>query len=666
MFLYHINALRGLAILLIILFHFNPSLFPNGYLGVEIFLVISGYLLFRSHLEKGIPSAPDFVSKKLARLFPPLIVVMFFSMIASFFFVYDNTELLVTCRTILHALLGKSNLFLSKGEGYFSPNTANNPLMHTWYTSVILQIFLFYIIISTCVRMRSARTSFALFILFAVLSLIYCILTYSNLLYPYVSRDSLYYSAPARFWEVVSGSSAIFLTRIRIGQNAKMLLSLVSLICILCISLCPVALPMYWAAPAVVCCAILTIAFAMDIKYLHSAMVKPFDIIGTISFSLYLVHYPVIVFFRNWNEKHFSNSGTIACISCIFLTASLLWFCVERRKINFRFTALMWGILFATGLLFVKSRELRQFFPDKIAAYPTYNQNVHIAASKYLNTDPSILKFSDGVRCILDKQDHTTPVGSLYSIGEAGLTPSFVVIGDSNAEHLFAGLDTICKEEHCSGLHLNSIILPFWDRESGIDDCYCCGEKKLKTFLSWLNEHKELKHVVIGQFWPCRFNGEWKFKDKEGQDATGAEQTAQALRDFCRQIRAMDREVILVAPMPSLQYTTSFKAKNLLIHKRIKNLKGEDYDDSLFSQTVQEYETLNRDTMMYLETLAQNGECKILRTKDAIFQNDDVFYAYDRETKVQYMKDATHLTPPGCILILHRLKADFMQLIGQQ
>lgn len=662
MYFFNINFLRTLAIIFIVLFHFNSDYVPNGYLGVEIFLVISGFLLFRSYQEKGAPAAHKFIEKKVVRLYPPLLTVLFISSLLGLFFVYDDGELLLMFRTMVYTMVGCANIFLSRGGGYFSPDAAHNPLMHCWYICVILQIFLLYITIAASVGRWSKAAGLIIFILLGALSLIYSIVGWAQICPAFISPQSLYYSSFARFWEVAMGIAAIHISRIYLSEKVKGVLVLLALVLICALALYPTPLPMYATAPGVVCGTLIVIAFGSEQKIFQSPYTKPLAWIGTISFSLYLVHYPLIVFFKNWDEWDLSLLNTLICGLSILLVAICLYKLIETRRFGFISTSAMFICVLGYTLLFRYENTLQLYIQNLIVPYPAYVGSVEPAAQKYQDFDSDAMTYSAGTLYMLGRND---PPHLVYTLGEPETTPCFVVLGDSNAEHLFAGMDTICKEEGCSGIHLCSIMFPFWERESptASGSSYDCGDKKMKSFLHWLSAHEELKTVIIAQYWKSRFNGEWKFKDLHGNDATGEVPCTEALRNFCRQIRSLGREVILVAPAPSLKYTYSFAEIKILAHKRLRTIQGRNFDYQAFTQTADDYDITNKDILRILESLEQDGECKLLRTRDAIFKDGADFCAIDEGTNEQYMRDATHMSPTGSVLLLRRLKPEIMQML---
>ena len=106
-FLTHLAGLRGIAILGVVLFHLNGDIFHEGYLGVDVFLVISGYLLIAAWLKKGCEPFWDFICKKVVRIIPPLAVLVIPVLVAAAFVVNTEDALYSAGETALMALLGE-------------------------------------------------------------------------------------------------------------------------------------------------------------------------------------------------------------------------------------------------------------------------------------------------------------------------------------------------------------------------------------------------------------------------------------------------------------------------------------------------------------------------------------------------------------------------------
>ena len=134
----HLDGLRGLAVILVMLFHSGIGLFSGGYIGVDIFFVLSGFLITRiiyQKLKKNSFSFLEFYSKRIKRLIPPLIIVKIFSLVIGFYLMNPYQFFTLIDQAFYSSIL-LSNFYLSENSDYFSLSTLENPLMHTWSLSL--------------------------------------------------------------------------------------------------------------------------------------------------------------------------------------------------------------------------------------------------------------------------------------------------------------------------------------------------------------------------------------------------------------------------------------------------------------------------------------------------------------------------------------------------
>ena len=146
----YIDGLRAIAVLVVILFHFDPEMLPGGYLGVDIFFVISGYVVTSSVMNKSYESwgrfLKDFLSRRVKRLLPALMLCVLVTSALCFAFIPNSTSMLdIMLRTGLASLLGLSNVFLFKeSANYFASSTELNLFTHTWSLGVEEQFYLLF------------------------------------------------------------------------------------------------------------------------------------------------------------------------------------------------------------------------------------------------------------------------------------------------------------------------------------------------------------------------------------------------------------------------------------------------------------------------------------------------------------------------------------------
>lgn len=142
-----IDGLRAIAVLSVIIFHVNSAWLPSGYLGVDIFFVISGYLItlvIMKKIEKCEFSFLNFYKNRVKRIFPAFIFYIFIITILAYFFFTPSDFNNLYVRSLFSAVFFSSNIYFSLSDDYFSSNVYEKPLLHTWSLSLEEQFYLLF------------------------------------------------------------------------------------------------------------------------------------------------------------------------------------------------------------------------------------------------------------------------------------------------------------------------------------------------------------------------------------------------------------------------------------------------------------------------------------------------------------------------------------------
>ena len=309
-----IDGLRGLGILAVVIYHsdFFPFL-KGGFTGVDVFFVISGYMISRSLYNRPSLQFPrylsEFYKRRIIRIVPALVVCLIVTIIASTLFIPSSWLSDIISKTGLSAFLGYSNFTLVwNSDRYFAPRAEFNPFLHTWTLATEMQFYLLFpIIYYVWLRFRKSKSA-AGYISWALLAVLGASSLGIALLETTANHDRAFYLLPSRFWELAAGallfqlhSNSVLLPK---SKSAPRLLMIAGLL-LLGVSFAfadQQAFPFPWAmvpvlATTLLLCGIVgtTDKASLVHRFLgSSAMVY----IGKISYSLYLWHWPVAVLLR--------------------------------------------------------------------------------------------------------------------------------------------------------------------------------------------------------------------------------------------------------------------------------------------------------------------------------------------------------------------------------
>ena len=260
-----IDGLRAFAVVAVIINHFNKEILPNGYLGVDIFFVISGFVITSSLYQRPSKNFKDFISgfyeRRIKRLVPALSVFVLIMSIAICFF---NQEPALSLRTGLTSLFGFSNLYLLKqSTDYFAQSTEFNVFTHTWSLGVEEQFYIlfpFLIWFSGFGRQTKNGTR-NLFLIVGALTIASLI----GFLYLYpINQSAAYFLIPTRFWEIASG--CLLFIGIQKRKSIEQFLDKVPPILVLALIIGVMYLPISLATTSTVTIVALTLVLIASLK----------------------------------------------------------------------------------------------------------------------------------------------------------------------------------------------------------------------------------------------------------------------------------------------------------------------------------------------------------------------------------------------------------------
>ncbi|WP_018984832.1 acyltransferase family protein [Salinimonas chungwhensis] len=328
-----IDGVRALAVLSVMLFHLEPTLLPGGFTGVDIFFVISGYVVARSLVNHShshfFAYIVAFYQRRILRLFPALLVCLFITSAIVVLFIPQAWLSQSIAETGLAAFLGWSNIALAgNSETYFSPSVEFNPFVHTWSLGVEEQFYVIFPVLFYFYLKGKSRLTLAGL---AVISFILSVKHSSS------DANAAYYLLTSRFWELAAGALLCQWhgsQRFRYGGHGNIAAALgLMLVVTGFVFASKTAFPFPWALLPVTGTLLLIhhITCAKSATFTSQLFaISGVRYVGKLSYSLYLWHWPVYTFFR-WSIGLQTPLEWSVAVFITFIMALISYHLVEQR-----------------------------------------------------------------------------------------------------------------------------------------------------------------------------------------------------------------------------------------------------------------------------------------------------------------------------------------------
>jgi len=672
-----IDGLRAVAVLPVIFYHAGFPFFSGGYVGVDIFFVISGYLITSiiiQDLKLKTFSLMSFYERRMRRIIPAL----FFIIIFSLFFILlwaSNKEVINYAESAFAAATFWSNiLFWNEQSNYFSESIDLIPLIHTWSLSIEEQFYIFFPILLIILWKFGQKIIFLAVFFLIICSLLWA--EYSSNYYP----TSSFYLIFSRIWEILIGSLiAILISKkkqnINFNNFVNQLLSLLGAILIVYSILKFDSLTrtpsLFTLIPIVG--AGLIILFSVNGTILNSILSsRLISQVGLISYSTYLWHHIIFVIARFRSLDEISSLFMISLIFLSFILGYLTWKFIEKpfrnKEIissnNFFYLVISGLFLIISFHFYAKTKiidlELNEVMINQTkykfpVTYGGITQNDLICNSIFYNYSPKIKD------CIIRKNNHNP--NSIFIIGDSHarvLSESFL-----NEENIYGEL-SVSTESNCP-LIVNSRDDNFYVSE----DEKRCSNKFQKLRLNYVRDYnKKNKILILSANWPTYFfqkgfdntiggkeidsglKSNFNFEKNKAELFLLFEETIESLND------KVDK-IFIVLPTHSNGWNVVKRSQKI---KRVKKIKTTSEMEKLLEIPIEivDKRVLFIDKFFY-SLAKKNGKIEIVDPKK---------YTCDREKKKCYgfrddyflFSDADHLS----LYINNKIKNEITKKINSE
>lgn len=432
-YLPELDGLRAVAILAVLIFHLQPTLLAGGFLGVDVFFVISGFLITRlimPQIAEGRFSFRQFYLRRAKRLLPVFFLVLLLTWVAAWFLLFP-TGLASLSKSSFAALLSFSNYQFARGTGYFEPQAESNPLLHTWSLAVEEQFYLLFPLLLVLTWRKAASWRSRSLVLASVIAGLLMISAIITQLRP----GYAFYALESRAWELGIGCLAAFLAEQRQLPGAAGWIGLLLCLTAFVTASASSAMPVPTALMPTLGAALLILSrCGGEYSLLHRVSIwPPVAYLGRVSYSLYLFHWPVIVFYKECSAT-WSAMDQLICAGLALLLAFITHH-VWENPVRHVVSPLWLKRLGVAGLVFFISIAVGSKYVRKKDGY------IGAPSEQWLRkVHPD---------CDLPKP----PTTRWTAFGVPSESPEIMLLGDSHAQCLVTALDAALKERHLSGAY---------------------------------------------------------------------------------------------------------------------------------------------------------------------------------------------------------------------
>jgi peptidoglycan/LPS O-acetylase OafA/YrhL len=547
-----IDGLRALAILPVVFLHYRIWPFRGGFVGVDVFFVISGYLitqLIEAERSEGRFSLACFYERRMRRILPALFAMLAVVTVVAVFVLFP-VDLVRYAHSLLATALFGSNFEFWRESGYFDVIAEEKPLLHLWSIAVEEQFYLVFPAVLLLLARVSRRARIAAVGAIFALSLSYAVWGVAH------ASSATFYLLPGRAWELMLGALLALGAAPRLKgwwiANGLSAVGLLLIAAAIFLYAKDTPFPGLAALAPCVGAALIILAAAPGTTGVGALLAAPpLVFVGRISYSLYLWHWPLYVLVRYFDFRDPPPLEIAALLALSVLLAILSWRFVEQP---------------------FRGAKLRIARPRLLAGGSAAMGLCAVLALFLLTDDGMPGRLDPRTRAILAEQDDHEPRidtcfglspndvrdGRLCRIGMKNGTPSFLLWGDSHADAILPAVDEVATREGRTGLFAGGHSCPpLLDVTTPSPECRSFNARVLA-----LASRPEVREVILEARWAKYAEGSTYgnepqgrvvLTDGESDEAYGQDNHAVFARGLERTVKALTgKKVVIVASVPEI------------------------------------------------------------------------------------------------------------------
>jgi len=596
-----IDGLRAIAVLSVLFYHSGFEFFGGGYVGVDVFFVISGFLISTiivREIGEGKFSIAGFYERRMRRILPAIIATVAVCLLVGYF-LFETRDFENLARSSIANNLFLSNIYFYWQTGYFDAPAELKPLLHTWSLSLEEQ----YYVVTPILLLLVAKFFGRRFLLFVVPIFA---ASFAACVYGTASDSSFaFYMLMTRAWELLLGTILAIAVLPRFANERVMQsMALFGLLLIL-VSVFgfdeETAFPGAYAALPTFGTAILIYSGRGGTTLVNRMMaVKPMVFVGLISYSLYLWHWPIIVFSQYLKGTNLDKPEKIALLFLIFAVATLSWRFVEtpfrKKRLLPTRKSIFIGSLAATVILIGAGLAALVSSGDK---------------------DLERWKACD------DAQERIAEERSLCVLGEESGTPRFILWGDSHARALASAVDDSAQRLGKTGFMASNTACPPLQGIERVERRQC--NEFNETIFSYIEDNEDIDTVILAGRWAISAEGT-RYMNEDGDPIrlidtyaepgqheiqinyfeTGLLRTIQALL-------AINKQVFIVGPVPEV-------GRDVRAVNHIALITNRDVNE-MIAPSIEDFESRNEKVLRILSRLEKEFDVHVLSPSELLCES---------------------------------------------